>query len=135
MTPHHGEMERLTGIAVDEIACDPLSHALQAAERFGAVIVLKADETVIASPDGRALIFRDGCAGLATGGSGDVLAGIIAGLAARGADPLCAAAWGVWLHGHAGRAAELLRGPIGFLARDLIGEIPRLMARAAELPR
>jgi NAD(P)H-hydrate repair Nnr-like enzyme with NAD(P)H-hydrate dehydratase domain len=67
--------------------------------------------------------------GLATGGSGDVLAGIAGGLLARGADPIRAAAWSVWLHGEAGKLAAARIGPIGFLARELLLEIPGLMAR------
>jgi len=130
LTPHHGEMASLTGATVEEIAADPVGCARCAAEIFNAIIVLKAGETVIAAPDGTVLHYASNCVGLATGGSGDVLAGIIAGLAARGAAPFPAAAWGVWLHGGAGQAAAARIGPIGFLARDLILEIPRLMAEA-----
>lgn len=132
LTPHHGEMASLTGATIEEIAADPLGCARSAAEVFNAVVVLKSGETFIAAPDGTALQYASNCVGLATGGSGDVLAGIIAGLAARGAGPFCAAAWGVWLHGEAGQAAAARIGPIGFLARDLIFEIPRLMASAGE---
>ena len=130
LTPHHAEMERLTGISTDAIAADPVGCARSVAELFEAVVVLKAGETIIADPGGETLIYTSDCPGLATGGSGDVLAGIMAGLAARGADPLTAAAWGVWLHGEAGQVAASRIGPIGFLARDLPGEIPGLMARA-----
>jgi ADP-dependent NAD(P)H-hydrate dehydratase len=128
LTPHHGEMEKLTGISAEAIAADPIGCARSVAELFEAVVVLKSSETVIADPGGEILLYSSDCAGLATGGSGDVLAGIMAGLAARGADPLTAAAWGVWLHGQAGQGAMERIGPIGFLARDLIQEIPRLMA-------
>jgi len=130
LTPHHGEMARLVGVEAEAIAADPMAHAQSAAALFNAIIVLKADETIIATPGGPTLRHKSDCIGLATGGSGDVLAGIIAGLAARGADPLTAAAWGVWLHARAGEAAADRIGPLGFLARDLIGEVPRLMARA-----
>lgn len=129
MTPHYGEMSKLTGLSEDQIACSPESIALEAAQRFNSVIALKADETVVASPDGTALKYGSDCVGLATGGSGDVLAGIIAGLMARGASPIVATGWGVWLHGEAGRSAASDIGPIGFLARDLILHVPRLMAR------
>ena len=132
LTPHHGEMARLTGATAEQIAKDPVGCARSVAELFDAVVVLKAGDTIIAGPDGETLLYTSDCVGLATGGSGDVLAGIIAGLAARGADPLTAAAWGVWLHGEAGQAAAARFGPIGFLARDLAGEIPMLMARAEE---
>lgn len=130
LTPHHGEMARLTGIEQDDIDHDPRDSARAVAAEFEAVTVLKAAETVVAAPDGETLLYASDCVGLATGGSGDVLAGIMAGLAARGADPLTAAAWAVWLHGEAGQAAAQRIGPIGFLARDLPPEIPRLMAAA-----
>ena len=130
LTPHHGEMAKLTGTAPEEIAADPVACAQSAASLFNAIVVLKAAETVIAAPDGATLLYSSDCIGLATGGSGDVLAGIMAGLAARGAKPLVAAAWAVWLHGEAGQAAARRIGPIGFLARDLIVEVPAVMARA-----
>ncbi|KKC27502.1 NAD(P)H-hydrate dehydratase [Sphingomonas sp. SRS2] len=130
LTPHHGEMASLTGMDIDDIAADPIDCARSIAAVYNAVVVLKAGATVVATPDGEALRYASDCVGLATGGSGDVLAGIIAGLAARGADPLTAAAWGVWLHGEAGQAAAGRIGPIGFLARDLMMEIPGLMSRA-----
>lgn len=130
LTPHHGEMAKLTGITAEAIGDDPVACAQSAACLFNAVIVLKSSETVIAAPGGETLVYTSDCVGLATGGSGDVLAGIIAGLAAQGAEPFAAASWGVWLHGQAGlRAAERI-GPIGFLARDLPGEIPALRAQA-----
>lgn len=130
LTPHHGEMARLTGVSAEAIGEDPVACAQSAACLFNAVVVLKAGETVIAEPCGQTLLYTSDCVGLATGGSGDVLAGVIAGLAARGATPLEAAAWAVWLHGEAGQRAAGRIGPIGFLARDLIAEIPALMALA-----
>jgi len=81
-----------------------------------------------ATPDGQALVHDSDTPGLATGGSGDVLSGVIGGLLARGAPPLIAAGWGVWLHGAAGRAAAEEIGPVGFLARDLLRHLPRLLA-------
>jgi ADP-dependent NAD(P)H-hydrate dehydratase len=126
-TPHHGELATLTGVEADAIAADPAHHARQVADRFGAVVALKADQTVVAAPDGTLLHYLGGGVGMATGGSGDVLAGVIAGLLARGADPLLATAWGVWLHGHAGRRMAARHGPIGFLARELLPEVPRLL--------
>lgn len=132
LTPHHGEMASLTGIDKGAIDHDPRDSARAVAAEFEAVVVLKAAETVVAAPDGATLIYASDCVGLATGGSGDVLAGVMAGLAARGADPQTAAGWAVWLHGEAGRAAAERIGPIGFLARDLPAEIPRLMAAAGD---
>lgn len=127
LTPHHGEMANLTGMDIEEIAANPIDCARSVAAVCNAIVVLKADATVVAAPNGMTLRYASDCVGLATGGSGDVLAGIIAGLAARGADPLTAAIWGVWLHGEAGLRAAARVGPIGFLARDLIMEIPGLM--------
>lgn len=130
MTPHHGEMASLTGYDIGMIDDKPETIAAETAQRLNAVIVLKSDSTIVASPDGQILGYEGGGIGLATGGSGDVLAGIIGGLAARGADPLTAAAWGVWLHGEAGRLLGHSIGPIGFLARELLPKIPGLMAKA-----
>jgi ADP-dependent NAD(P)H-hydrate dehydratase len=130
MTPHYGEMAKLTGLSADQISRSPQPIAIETARRFNAIIALKADETMIAGPDGAMLQYGSDCVGLATGGSGDVLAGIIAGLMSRGASPIVATGWGVWLHGEAGRSAASDIGPLGFMARDLVSNIPRLMGRA-----
>ena len=127
LTPHHGEMAILTGESAGAIAADPVAVARQVASDFHAVVILKGDQSVIATPDGECLLHEGGCVGLATGGSGDVLAGIVGGLAARGTEPLRAAAWGSWLHGRAGRDLADSIGPIGFLARELLPLIPRLL--------
>ncbi len=126
-TPHHGEMAALTGLDIDAIVADPEKIADDIAKRFGAIVVLKASDTVVATPDGESLHYGGGGIGMATGGSGDVLAGAIGGVAARGAKPLVAAGWGVWLHGQAGRRVATDRGPVGFLARELPDEFPRLL--------
>lgn len=126
LTPHHGEMAALLGCAEADIAGDDVALAADAARRFGAVVVLKSARTVIAGPDGTVLRHAGGGPGLATAGSGDVLAGIVGGLLARGADPLRAAGWGVWLHGEAGRVLAR-RGAVGFLARELAAQVPALM--------
>jgi NAD(P)H-hydrate repair Nnr-like enzyme with NAD(P)H-hydrate dehydratase domain len=120
-------MAALTGRSEEEIAQDSEAIAREAAERFGAVVVLKGAGSVIASPAGDLLHYSGGGSGLATAGSGDVLSGIIGGLLARGADPVLASAWGVWLHGEAGRACAAKLGPIGFLARELLPELPALL--------
>jgi NAD(P)H-hydrate repair Nnr-like enzyme with NAD(P)H-hydrate dehydratase domain len=78
-------------------------------------------------PQGGAWSFSQGSVGLATSGSGDTLAGIVAGLLARGASPLQAAIWGVYLHGEAGNRLIRVQGQLGFLARELLAEIPRIM--------
>jgi NAD(P)H-hydrate repair Nnr-like enzyme with NAD(P)H-hydrate dehydratase domain len=101
--------------------------ARRAALEFRCVVALKGRETFIASPDGRAYVNRAGTIGLATSGSGDVLAGLIAGLVARGAEPLRAAAWGVYTHALAGERLSSRYGPLGLLARELPAEIPGVM--------
>lgn len=127
LTPHAGEMARMLQVERNRVKEDPVGTARRTAAAFRAVVALKGAETIIAGPDGAAYRNRAGNVGLATSGSGDTLAGIIAGLAARGADPLQAAAWGVYLHASAGeRLAERI-GPLGFLARELLAEVPRLM--------
>ena len=91
-----------------------------------AVALVKGRFSFIAAPDGRAFRFEGGGVGLATSGSGDVLAGIVGGLAARGADPLTATLWGVWLHGEAGRILTERVGRVGFLAREIADLVPGL---------
>lgn len=125
LTPHPGEMAAL--MACDEEDASP-ALAEAAAARFDAVVVLKTPETWIAAPGAETLHYSGGGPGLATGGSGDVLAGIISGLLARGADPRVAAGWGVWLHGEAGKRLAERVGPLGFLGREIPGEVPGLMA-------
>jgi hydroxyethylthiazole kinase-like uncharacterized protein yjeF len=127
LTPHHGEMAMLTGLTEDRVAEAPDEIARSVAADYGAIVVLKARETLIADPDGTVLHYGGGGTGLATGGSGDVLAGAIAGLSSRGTPPLVAAGWGVWLHGQSGRRVATTTGPIGFLAREVPEEFPRLL--------
>lgn len=127
LTPHLGEMAALLGRSADEIDADRARATLAAAEQFGAVVVLKGATSLIATREGELFAYAGGGVGLATGGSGDVLAGITAGLAARGADPLAAALWSVWLHGEAGRRCAEQLGPIGFLARELLAHVPALL--------
>ncbi|WP_372397407.1 NAD(P)H-hydrate dehydratase [Azospirillum sp. HJ39] len=132
VTPHAGEMAGLLGCGRSEVDADPLDCARRAAARLKAVVALKGSCTRIVSPDGRAWAYRDGTVGLATSGSGDTLAGIVAGLLARGAGPEQAAIWGVYLHGEAGNRLSRRIGPLGFLARELLAEIPAAMAALAE---
>lgn len=127
LTPHLGEMAALLGCDADEVEQDRVAAVRRAAERYGAVVVLKGSTSLIAGRDGEMFAFAGGGVGLATGGSGDVLAGIAAGLAARGAAPLQAALWSVWLHGEAGRRCAEQIGPLGFLARELLAHVPGLM--------
>ncbi|WP_219214048.1 NAD(P)H-hydrate dehydratase [Variovorax boronicumulans] len=135
ITPHAGEMAHLSGLSKEIISADPLRVAREAAARWNACVVLKGPTTYLALPDGTAWRFDGGTAGLATSGSGDTLAGLIGGLAARGATLLQAAAWGVMLHARAGHALRKRQGPLGYLARELSGEVPALMAQLARRQR
>ena len=125
--PHPGEMKRLLECEAEEIAADPLGAARTASERYGVVALLKGEYSHIVAPDGRAFRYKGGGVGLATSGSGDALAGIVGGLCARGADPLTAALWGVYLHGEAGRRLTKEVGRVGFLAREILDLVPPLM--------
>jgi ADP-dependent NAD(P)H-hydrate dehydratase len=129
LTPHAGEMAQLLGMEREAVEDDPLAAARQAVDAFGAVIALKGAETTVVAPGGAAFRYTRGGVGLGTSGSGDVLGGLVAGLLARGADPLRAAVWGVFLHGEAGNALARRQGAVGFLARELAGEVPRILRR------
>jgi hydroxyethylthiazole kinase-like uncharacterized protein yjeF len=131
LTPHAGEMAHLTGIAKDAICRDPDPRALEAAQAWNAVVVLKGARTVIATPDGTLYQHEGGNVGLAISGSGDVLAGIIAGLAARGAALDQAACWGVALHARSGERLARRMGTLGYLAREISQEIPALLEHIA----
>jgi len=120
LTPHPGELARLTGANKLAIANNPVAIARQTAEELGQVLVLKGAPTVIASPTGEVFINSTGNPGMATGGSGDVLAGIIAGLAGQGLDPLRAALLGVYVHGMAGDCARDHLGEWSMLAGDIM---------------
>lgn len=128
VTPHAGEMAHLLGIPREEVEADPLAAARRAADLLHCVVVMKGGETTVVSPQGEAWHFTGGTVGLATSGSGDTLAGVVTGLLARGAEPLWAAVWGVHLHGTAGNRLMERHGGVGFLARELLAEIPGIMA-------
>ena len=127
VTPHPGEMARLTGLSVDEVQSDRTGVAKRFAAEYGVTVVLKGSRTVIARPDGRVYINPTGNAGMATAGTGDVLAGMLAGLAAQGMDLDDAAVAGVYLHGLAGDAAAFETGMHGMLAGDVIRHLPQVM--------
>jgi ADP-dependent NAD(P)H-hydrate dehydratase len=131
LTPHAGEMAHLTGLAKERVAAGPGDLARRVAQRCNAVVALKGATTFIAAPDGHCWRHAGGNIGLAVSGSGDVLAGIIAGLGARGADLAQAACWGVALHARAGQRLAASMGTLGYLARELPHEIPALLERAA----
>ena len=128
ITPHAGEMAGLMSMDLSDVEADPVRIASRAASELAAVVALKGAITFVATPDGKKSVCREGNVGLATSGSGDVLAGIIAGLLARGAPAFTAACWGVYMHAVAGDRLSKKIGPLGFLARELLTEIPEIMA-------
>lgn len=127
LTPHAGEMETIVKASKEEVERDPLRVAREAAQRLDSIIALKGPETLVCSAEGPAYLNTRGNVGLATAGSGDVLAGILAGLCARGAEPLQAAVFGVSAHARAGEKLARQVGPVGYLARELLQEIPALL--------
>jgi hydroxyethylthiazole kinase-like uncharacterized protein yjeF len=127
LTPHAGEMAHLTGASKEDIIGAPDHHAAQAARRWNALVALKGARTLICAPDGERWQHEGGNVGLAISGSGDTLAGIIAGLAARGATLVQATCWGIALHARAGEVLAERFGVLGYLARELPAEIPALM--------
>ncbi|HEY8047972.1 MAG TPA: NAD(P)H-hydrate dehydratase [Ramlibacter sp.] len=129
VTPHAGEMAHLLGIAKDEVVRDAQRVARLAASAWNAVVALKGATTWIATPEGAC--WRHACRepGLATSGSGDVLAGLVAGFAARGLALEQACAWGVVMHAMAGETLSKKMGPLGYLARELPREVPALMKK------
>jgi hydroxyethylthiazole kinase-like uncharacterized protein yjeF len=129
LLPHAGELAALLDCEEDEVEADPLGSGLEAAKRYSANVLVKGVTSQVVTPDGRAWRFTGGSPGLGVSGSGDVLAGIVGGLLARGADPLTALLWSVLLHGEAGEALSKRIGPVGFLAREIPGELPALLAR------
>ena len=128
LTPHAGEMARLLDVPREEVEADPLTAARHTASLLGCTVVMKGAQTHVVTPQGEAWLFQGGTIGLATSGSGDTLAGVVTGLAARGAAPVWAAIWGVYLHGTAGCRLMDRHGGVGFLARELLAEVPGLMA-------
>ncbi|MEP6943272.1 MAG: NAD(P)H-hydrate dehydratase [Betaproteobacteria bacterium] len=130
LTPHAGEMAKLMRTTREAIESDPLSAATGCAAACDAVVALKGSLTYIAAPPARPWMHDGEDAGLAMSGSGDVLAGIIAGLAARGGAADQAVAWGVLTHARSGALLRRRRGPIGYLARELCDVVPEILADA-----
>jgi hydroxyethylthiazole kinase-like uncharacterized protein yjeF len=127
LTPHPGELGRLTGKTAEAINSDRTGAARKAAKEWGAIVVLKGAHTVVAHPDGRTSEDPHEVPALATGGTGDVLSGIIGGLISQGAEPYTAAVTGVYIHAAAGRRIAHRLGDSGLLASDLLAEIPLVM--------
>ncbi len=124
LTPHPGEMARLTGKPTSEVQADRINIAIDSARLWNKIVVLKGAFTVVAFPDGRAMLSPFANAGLATAGTGDVLAGSIVGLLSQGLSMEAAAALGVYLHGLAGEGVRQRLGDMGMVAGDLLPELP-----------
>jgi NAD(P)H-hydrate epimerase len=124
LTPHPGEMARLTGATTTDIQRDRFKVAGDAANRWGQVVLLKGAHTIVASPDDRMMVLPFANPALAKAGSGDVLAGAIVGLLAQGMEPFEAAVAGAYVHGLAGELARDQLGPMPVVAGDLVSFIP-----------
>jgi len=128
LTPHPGEMARLLKQDTGTVNADRISAARRLCELTGAYCLLKGNRTVIASPGGVVYINSSGNPGMATPGMGDALSGILATLLGQGMAPLDAMALGVFIHGTAADRLARRSGPVGYLAGDLIGELPATLA-------
>lgn len=128
LLPHSGEMASLIDCRPEEVEANPLGCGYKAARRYDALVLVKGPESHIVTPGGESWKYEGGGPGLGVSGSGDTLAGILGGLLARGARPLDALLWSVWLHGEAGALLAKKIGPVGFFAREIAGEIPGLLA-------
>jgi hydroxyethylthiazole kinase-like uncharacterized protein yjeF len=131
LTPNAMEIARLTGETRDAVEADPAGIAAGVSRALDVVVALRGATTWIATPDGESFEYTTGKVGLATSGSGDVLAGIAVGLLARGATAEQAGAWAAYLHGEAGNRLARSVGRIGFLARELLADVPLLMNQLA----
>ena len=127
ITPHPGEMARLTGLTVSEIQANRTGVARRTAREWGVVVVLKGAFTVVASPDGTTRINPFANPALATAGTGDVLSGLIAGLMAQGLEAFDAATCAVYIHAAAGELLREEMGEAGGLASDLLSLVPQVM--------
>ncbi len=131
LTPHPGEMARLTGLTVDAVNAQRIANARGAAVQWGHIVLLKGAHTVIAAPDGRAGVLPFATPTLATAGSGDVLAGAIVSLLAQGLPAFEAAAAGAYIHGHAGLLIERQTGMRSAIARDILMHLPEALHQIA----
>jgi len=133
LTPHPGEMARLTRKYTDDVQEDRLKSAISAASEWNQTVVLKGAFTVVASPDGRAMICGVTNPGLASAGTGDVLAGAIAGMIVQGLSPFDAATCGVYLHAMAGEIVKAEIGDTGMIASDLLLGLPLVIKSVREM--
>lgn len=132
LTPHPGEMGRLLGVLAREVQADRPKAAAELAEQYGVTVVLKGARTLIARPDGRFYVNPTGNAGMATGGTGDVLSGIIGSFMAQGLDVTDASMLGVYVHGVSGDIAACENGQAGLIAGDLVRALPESLKSVSE---
>ena len=129
LLPNSDELASLLDCDPRDVEADPVGCGRSAAERYKSVVLVKGVASHLVTADGQVWTYEGGAPGLGVSGSGDVLAGIVGGLISRGAEPLNALLWAVWLHGEAGAALAKKIGPIGFLAREISDEVPALLPR------
>lgn len=128
LSPNVHELAVTLGVDRGEVEADTEPYVRRLAAETGAIVVSGATRSWTSDPDGNVWRDETGAPGLATSGSGDIKAGIVAGIAARGGDPVQAAVWAAYAHGRAGERLAASVGAVGFLARDLLGEIPSVLA-------
>jgi NAD(P)H-hydrate epimerase len=131
LTPHPGEMSRLIGVDTDEIGRNRKDIAISFAREYNTVLVLKGHNTVVAGPGGDFYINETGNSGMASGGMGDILTGIIAGFISQKCDLVTASVLGVYFHGLAGDMALKEKGTLGLIATDLLNKLPEVLKRLA----
>jgi NAD(P)H-hydrate epimerase len=127
ITPHAGEMARLTGVDAAAVEAQRIDVAIRFASEYNVVLALKGHDTVVAAPGEELYINRTGNPGMATGGTGDVLSGMIAGFAAQGIAPMSAAVLGTYFHGLAGDIALRQKGALSLVATDLLHNLPEAL--------
>ena len=129
LLPNAPELADLLECSAQKIDDDPVGCGVRAAQLYQSIVLVKGVSSHVVTADGKCWRYDGGAPGLGVSGSGDVLAGVVGGLLARGAEPLNALLWAVWLHGEAGARLGKKIGPIGFLAREIADEIPALLPR------
>jgi hydroxyethylthiazole kinase-like uncharacterized protein yjeF len=129
LLPNADELASLLECEPKHVDEDPIGCGMRAAELYRSVVLVKGVTSHVVTPARECWTYGGGAPGLGVSGSGDVLAGIVGGLLARGAEPLSALLWSVWLHGEAGARLAKKIGPLGFLAREIAGEVPGLLPR------
>jgi ADP-dependent NAD(P)H-hydrate dehydratase / NAD(P)H-hydrate epimerase len=133
ITPHPGEMARLTGLSIPQIQRDRIEVARKFAREHDLVVVLKGHRTLVASPDGEVWVNTTGNPGMATGGTGDILTGIVAGMMAQNPERILQAILGaVYLHGLAGDVAREEMGEQSLVATDMVRALPEAFRRVRE---